>query len=51
MTSRFWWTSALLAGIACAAFFLWRSVNAPLGFAAQQITLTNGTVLRLVSVQ
>jgi hypothetical protein len=51
MTSRFWWTSAVLAGLACAAFFLWRSVNAPLGFAAQQITLTNGTVLRLVSVQ
>lgn len=51
MTSRFWWTSALLAGIACAGFVLWRSVNAPLGFAAQQVTLTNGTVLRLVSVQ
>jgi hypothetical protein len=51
MTSRFWWTSALLAGIACAAFVLWRSFNAPLGFATQQVTLTNGTVLRLVSVQ
>jgi|GEM_PF-72295 len=51
MTSRFWWTSALLAGIACVAFVLWQTFNTPLGFAAQQVTLTNGTVLRLVSVQ
>ena len=45
MTSRFWWTSALLAGVACAAFVLWRSFHSPLGFAAQQVALTNATSL------
>jgi len=49
--SRLWWTCVLLAGIACAAWLIWQGYNAPLGFAAQQVTLTNGTVLRLVSVQ